>query len=354
MAAAAQTASAAPAWLGRCFVSPTFDALLIGGGLSLAATALVASSPVVQEWLAVDDSAFPWILLVCQFAHFGASTVRLYTKPGARQRWPFLTLGFPLLSLGVLPFAIWQATLLGPHLTKLYLTWSPYHYAAQTYGLSLMYAYRSGCSVGAREKSLWWYVALCPFLLNFLGSSEIGLQWFVPSSWIRSTPFATSTLILAVRALQVLAIATPLLLFAFLWRRGTQLPLISLLILLSNAVWFVFLHPLQAFFVATAAHGLQYLAIAIIFHVRERTAMPGNTHGPLYHALWFYGASVALGYGLFSVLPLGFLSAGFGFVESTLLVAAAINVHHFIVDAFIWRLSGGDANRRVVDAAARG
>ena len=53
---------------------------------------------------------------------------------------------------------------------------------------------------------------------------------------------------------------------------------------------------------------------------------------------------------LFNCLPLAYVFAGFGRVEATLLVVAAINLHHFIVDAFIWRLKRGDANRRVVDA----
>jgi hypothetical protein len=70
------------------------------------------------------------------------------------------------------------------------------------------------------------------------------------------------------------------------------------------------------------------------------------------HALWFYGASLALGYALFHALPRAFTLAGFGMVESMLLVIAAINVHHFIVDAYIWKLRPGDSNRRVVDAGA--
>jgi hypothetical protein len=35
-----------------------------------------------------------------------------------------------------------------------------------------------------------------------------------------------------------------------------------------------------------------------------------------------------------------------------LMVIAAINIHHFIVDAFIWRFSKGGRNRRIVDGAA--
>ena len=69
-----------------------------------------------------------------------------------------------------------------------------------------------------------------------------------------------------------------------------------------------------------------------------------------YHVAWFYGASLILGYALFSCLPLAYVYAGFGKVESVLLVVAAINIHHFIVDAYIWRLRKDRSNRRVVES----
>ena len=48
-------------------------------------------------------------------------------------------------------------------------------------------------------------------------------------------------------------------------------------------------------------------------------------------------------------LPPGFVMSGFGPVESMVLVVAAINLHHFVVDAFIWRLKSGEGNRRIVE-----
>ena len=36
---------------------------------------------------------------------------------------------------------------------------------------------------------------------------------------------------------------------------------------------------------------------------------------------------------------------GFGLAESVLLVAVAINTHHFIVDAHIWRMGSSGGNR---------
>jgi hypothetical protein len=116
------------------------------------------------------------------------------------------------------------------------------------------------------------------------------------------------------------------------------MPLISLLIVLTNGVWWIALDYLDAFVWATVFHGLQYLAIVIIFHVKDQVRKPGNRHGAAYHAAWFYGVSLALGYGLFYCWPQFYLLLGFGLAESMLLVIAVINIHHFIVDAYIWRL----------------
>src|SRR5260370_12448184 len=128
---------------GRPFVHPVFDYLLIGGGMSLLVMAwlMFERSPSLRLWLQTNL----WTLvLLSNSAHFAGSTVRLYTKPGSFRDLPFLTMGLPLASVGVLTLAIAWPGGLGRHLQSLYLTWSPYHYAAQAYGLAAMYCYRSG------------------------------------------------------------------------------------------------------------------------------------------------------------------------------------------------------------------
>jgi hypothetical protein len=193
---------------------------------------------------------------------------------------------------------------------------------------------------------------LLPFLLSFVAGPGVGLSWLLPEAWlaVKSVTAARSGV---EQGLALLVFGAPALLYLAFWlRRGRPLPLISLLLLLSNGVWWVVLGYRDAFVWATVFHGLQYLAIAMIFHVREQTAQPGNRHGRAFHALRFYAWSFALGYGLFECLPQAYLLAGFGVVESMLMVAAAINLHHFIVDAFVWRLGRGDGNRRIVERGA--
>lgn len=342
------TRSLATALIGRSFVHPLFDYLLIGGGLSLVLTMVVLADP--QRGDIVGPAALPWFMLLSNSAHFAGSTVRLYTKPGTYQALPFLTTAFPLVALALLTACLGLAGSVGPHLQALYLTWSPFHYAAQAYGLAVVYAYRSGCQLVPADKRLLWGASLLPFCYAFAGDQGSGLHWLLPAG-VLANPQFDATLKFLIGALPYLGFAAALLLVVKVARSSSgPLPLISVLMLVTNAAWW-FLLPQQAFVWATIFHGVQYLVIVTIFHVKDQLATPDNRRGKVYHIAWFYGASLLLGYGLFNCLPWGFVAAGFGMVESIALVVAAINIHHFIVDAYIWRLKKGDGNRQIVEAA---
>ena len=181
---------------------------------------------------------------------------------------------------------------------------------------------------------------------------KVGLDWLVPDA-VLAIPLVASIRGGLSTALIVAASLAPLALFVAVWRSSSgPMPLIALLAVVSNGVWFLVLAPLDAFVYATVFHSAQYLAIAIIFHVREQTSRAGNRRGALYHGIWFYGMSLLLGYGVVSCLPLAYVYAGFGRVEAVMLVIAALNLHHFIVDAYVWRLGRSDGNRRIVDSGA--
>jgi hypothetical protein len=333
---------------GRDFVHPVFDYMLIGGGLSLVVTGLVLAKG--SESLIVDAAILPYLFLLSNAAHFAASTVRLYTKPGSYSSLPFLTMAFPLISLAVLGLCISQAGRIGPHLQSLYLTWSPFHYAAQAYGLAVMYSFRSGCLLSPTDKKLLWWVSMLPFFYNFVVAEQVGLRWML-SPELLAHPAVETALKAVVFVLPILAFVTPILLFAKVWgAKSGPMPLISILAVVTNGIWFFVLTGLNAFAWATVFHGIQYLAIVIIFHLKDQMSRPDNRHGSLYHVVWFYAVSLLLGYGLFNCLPLSYTLAGFGKAESMLLVVAVINIHHFIVDAYIWRLKKSDGNRQIVDA----
>jgi hypothetical protein len=337
--------------LGRAFVHPAFDFLVIGGGLSLGALAwikLAGSPEPTRDVIAVTA-------LLVNSPHFAASTVRLYTKPNSLRDLPFVTMVLPLLMLGLLAAGLTFPVAVGINLVALYFTWSPYHYAAQAYGLAVMYAYRSGVPLSNLDKKLTRAACLLPFLYAFLDARGAAIEWVLPASMLND-PFVLHLRVLLISLLRPACYAVPVLLFiGGALGRGPALPLISVTAMLANAYWWTTLRFLDAFVWATISHGLQYLAIVTIFHVRERkererVSGKGGT-GWWRPAAGFYAVCLAAGYLLFQAWPHASTLAGFSFAQSLLVMVAIINIHHFIVDAFIWRLRR-DPNYAVVTQAS--
>jgi hypothetical protein len=259
-----------------------------------------------------------------------------------------LTLGFPLACLLVFTAVLALADWLVRYVFAVFLVWSPYHYAAQAYGLSMMYAYRSDCSLSDGDKRLVRLVCLAPFvwaLLRPQGGIGVTLKHLGVVA-----PLPLEHLRVGVSmGLSAVALAAPLVLFVLLRRRGRTLPLISLSVIMVNAVWWTAFNYINAFFWAALFHGVQYLAIAALFHVREQTRRPGNRRGWAFHVGIFYGASVALAYVLFVLWPDAYVALGYEPWLTAQLVVAVINIHHFVVDAYIWRLRRDPNLRTVVD-----
>ena len=340
------------ALLGRTFGPAWLDYALIGGGISLLVTPIVVFQRGGAPLIAFET--LPYIVLLSNVAHLAASAVRLYAKPGSFQALPFLTMAFPLVALGVLTVSMFDAARVGPHLQSLYLTWSPFHYCAQAYGLAVMYSYRSGCALRAVDKNMLWWAAMLPFMFSVATGPDVGLDWLVPDR-ILAIPLVASMRAGLGNALIIAASLAPLAVFVVVWRSSSgPMPLISLLAVVSNGVWFLVLAPLDAFVYATVFHSAQYLTIAIVFHVKEQMSRAGNRRGALYHGIWFYAMSLLLGYGVVSCLPLAYVYAGFGRVEAVMLVIAALNLHHFIVDAYVWKLGRSDGNRQIVESGTVG
>jgi hypothetical protein len=333
---------------GRFFMSPAFDYLVIAGGLSLlfaVAMAMAGLDLTLNGWLTT-------LIIVANGAHFAASSVRLYTRPGVTRTLPLLTLAFPVIAVLALTAAITLPEPLGLFLMTTYLVWSPYHYAAQAYGLAVMYGYRAGAPLDDTAKRAIRVACLLPFVWTLLqpggGLGELLRAWHVSAP----TEVAQARGIVS-QILQSLILFSPIGLMLWLRsRRGVVLPMISLVTIAANAVWWTVFNILDAFVWATVFHGLQYLAIVTIFHVKDRLRDPGNRHGGGWHAATFYLGCVALGYALFELWPYAYAWAGYNFKKSALLITAAINIHHFVVDAFIWRLRRDPNYANVVDAPA--
>lgn len=335
--------------VGRAFVHPVFDLLVIGGGLSLLAAPLIVAMRTGTHDRALTQIIVP-LLLIATSTHFAASTVRLYSKPGSFQTLPVMTMLFPALSFAVAGVALYSPELIGRNLYLLYLSWSPYHYAAQTFGLSSMYAARSGMPLQGVERRLLWWTCMLPFAHAFLRGARTGLGWLLDPVFFAEHP---SLLALRGSAESVVAVAifvVPIVFFAWVrWRTGRLLPLMVLSLLASNGVWWVVLQYYEAFVWATVFHGIQYIAIVLVFHLRDHPPTEDSRAAWVWASLKFYGVCLLLAYLLFDVWPYFFTALGFSFTESVLVCVAVINIHHFIVDRGIWQIRKDSGNRRAAE-----
>src|SRR5258708_14282781 len=175
---------AAGSLLGRPLVHPLIDYSLVGGAITIPIFIAIYFFPGLTP---TSQGITLRSFLLINGTHFAASTLRLYTKPGARKQFPFLSWGFPAVCLVAVGLGV-DVPAIGRNLTALYFTWSPYHYAAQTYGIAVMYAMRSGARLDQRDKTQMWWVCVMPFLYAFVTAKQGGLAWFISPEWLATMP----------------------------------------------------------------------------------------------------------------------------------------------------------------------
>ena len=273
-----------PAKSGRdvSFFSPSLDALFLCGGFSLPLFALGAT--LFAPWK-IDFTTRFVIFALANYAHFASSTVRFYTKPGTKTRHPFVAWGLPLVFLVAIVLSIYAPDAVGRNVTALFLSWSPYHYAAQAYGLSLLYCHRSGIGLTGREKQVLWWICMLPFIramlqprdnsiVDVMGVSGVG--WLFPAAF--QTPLVAGFLDVVVTVLGPVVFVLPL---AFAVVGRTRLPNLALLLVLCNALWMVAFSRFDAAMLATVGHSIQYLCIVAYVHGKDALAKAGPGRRPL-------------------------------------------------------------------------
>ncbi|MBC8186875.1 MAG: hypothetical protein H8E78_01525, partial [Proteobacteria bacterium] len=131
--------------------------LLFGSGLLY----LVLISGMIVGGDAARESISPvWgslLILIVSGAHYGATLLRVYEHRAERDTYRIFTVYGTFAMLAMLVGALYSP-MAGSLLISLYLTWSPWHYTGQNYGIAVMFLRRRGVELAPATKR-WLYAS---------------------------------------------------------------------------------------------------------------------------------------------------------------------------------------------------
>lgn len=303
--------------------------------------------------------AFYALTLVANNPHYMATLYRAYHTKEDFARYRIFTIHITVLLLLSAVAAHWSVKLL-PWLYTIYLTWSPWHYAGQNFGLAMMFARRNGVEIKRAERSAFYAAFIASFAMIFLGFHSAAAAGNDPYLLNLGIPSVVSRVGTAL-ALGVFVSAGLFALVQMGKRGGWRKMIAPGMLYLTQAIWFVVPMTLQltagvqaplarySTGVLAFMHSAQYLWITSYFAKREAEAKPGGHWRPLV----YFGVLVIGGIALFVPGPwLVSLALHRDFTTSFFIFASLVNIHHFILDGAIWKLRDGRIAALLLDTKA--
>jgi hypothetical protein len=362
-AAPTAAAGAGGIWLYR----PSVD-LLLGAGVgylvSIPVLAIISGFSGVGQW---PLALFALLTLLISGPHYGATILRVYEHRRDRRRYAVFAV-WATLGLCALFVVGLHDALVGSLLVTLYVSWSPWHFSGQNYGLALTFLRRRGVVVEPRAKRFLY----ASFMLSFV-------QWLLVLHGggnyvvaVGSLPGAGATIDFMPLRIPagIVEVAVPLTALAYVLSlagagasllRSARLrdlgPCVCLVAV--QALWFAVPAlaltagaPLTGLAFAiiwiSAAHGVQYLWVTSYYARRED---PSLRLAPYLARTFLAGSTVTILPGL--IFAPGFLGKVPWDMGLAILLISVVNLHHFILDGAIWKLRDGRVARLLLrDSAA--
>lgn len=352
----------------RWLFGPVSDLVL---GCGLAYWAVFAAHAVAGDEIRALPGAHMipfFVILTCGIPHYGATLLRVYERSEDRRAYVFFTVWVTI--------AVWLAFALGTRFIAfgslwltLYLTWSPWHYTGQNYGVALMFLRRRGIAFDERTKTWIWLSFVLGYGLtlvtihgaaphatyapvSYQGTVYRFLGLGIPTSIaeplfvVLALGWVTSLVISGVRLLRVAPAARDLAPAAVLAVTQSLWFVVPVAVRAWNVGPLLALDPLSneqaaySFFWIAAGHCVQYLWVTA-YYAAPRTDVA--------HRSRWLAKSMLAGTGIWVLPPLLFAPGVLGRVPFdvglALLGSATVNLHHFLLDGAIWKLRDGRVAR---------
>ena len=351
---------------GPWIYNPALD-LIVGCGAWSAPLLLLS-------YFSLSSSARTWavafyaLALFFNYPHYMATIYRAYHRAEDFEKYRIFTVHITALVMLTLLLSHFWLRLL-PWIFTIYLTWSPWHYSGQNYGLFMMFARRAGADPDKNTRRALYGAFVVSYLILFLGfhtgpsTDPLFISLGIPavvSRW--------EQIILGVAFVGLSAFGLGRLARLTGWRK--LIP--SLTLFSSQFLWFLLpaaislikgLDIPQSRYssgVLAVMHSAQYLWITSYYARREATGEASNMTRRNWRPLAYFGVLVVGGIALF--VPGPWMASRIfhhDFASSFLIFTALVNIHHFILDGAIWKLRDGriaslllNSRDRISDAAS--
>jgi tetratricopeptide (TPR) repeat protein len=325
--------------------NPWLD-LIVGCG-AWSAPLLLVSYFSLSSSTRIWSVAFYGLALFFNYPHYMATIYRAYHRAEDFAKYRVFTVHITaLLVLTLLLSHFWWYLL--PWIFTIYLTWSPWHYSGQNFGLFMLFARRAGANPDKRTRGALYGAFVVSYLVLFLGfhtgraNDPLFLSLGIPavvSRW-EQIALGVAFLVLSIFGLSRLARETG-------WKK--LIP--SLTLYSSQFLWFL----VPAAFslikgmeipqsrystgVLAVMHSAQYLWITSYYARREAKCEPTGRN---WRPMAYFGLLIVGGIALFVPGPwLASRAFHHDFTASFLILTALVNIHHFILDGAIWKLRDG-------------
>jgi tetratricopeptide (TPR) repeat protein len=351
-------AAAASTWI----YNPWLD-LIVGCGAWSAPLLLISYFSIassIRAWSLI----FYALALFFNYPHYMATIYRAYHRAEDFHKYRIFTVHITaLLALTLILSHSWVRIL--PWTFTIYLTWSPWHYSGQNYGLFMMFARRAGAKPSDATRRALYGAFVVSYLILFLGfHTGPSTDPFFISLAIPAAVSRWEQIVLAVAFVALVGFGLSRLAGETGWRK--LLP--SLTLFSSQFLWFLLPTAISLIKgleipqnryssgVLAVMHSAQYLWITSYYARREASGESGRN----WRGWAYFGVLIAGGIALFVPGPwLASRLFHYDFTRSFLIFTALVNIHHFILDGAIWKLRDGriaalllNSRDRISDAAS--
>jgi tetratricopeptide (TPR) repeat protein len=323
--------------------------IAIGCGACTVPLMLLASPFRLTSALSID-AIFYVLVLLFNYPHYMATIERAYRTRQDLYGRRIVTIHITGLALAAILVAHVFPRVL-PWLYSAFLTWSPFHFMAQNFGLTTMFVQRSGAKPRRRDRNLLYFAFLVSYAMVFLSLHArhspdpyvIALGLPVAAGRYLRFLLAPVFLLTGAVALRGIAGSVP---EDSKWK--TMIPCVALFS--TEFLWFV-LPPLleasnrweispqrYAGGLLAVLHSVQYLWIA--WYCARRDARTGESAGfPAFNG-WAYFALLVVG-GIALFVPGPWIASRLlhlDYTSSSLALISIVNLHHFFLDSSIWKM----------------